>query len=150
MTFIIFVYNEDREVFMKDKKKLIKIGGAVLVVLIIVLVLILVLNQNKTKNVVQEPECPTFTGGAYNLVFNTNGGNKIENMSVCIACSPDSYKSLPTPKKNKKKFSGWYYDEALTQKVDVKTTLDITPIEEIDANGCKVGYKDITLYAKWK
>ena len=70
-------------------------------------------------------------------------------MSVCIACSPDSYSDLPTPNRNGYNFEGWYYDKELTKKVDEVNTLDINPIPKLDKNKCVIGYEDIELFAKW-
>lgn len=94
--------------------------------------------------------CLEFTGGSYNLIFDTNSGLSIENMKICIACSPDSYQDVPTPQKAGKIFDGWYYDKNFTMPIDTSTTSEIIPKIEEDENGCKTGYKDITLYAKWK
>ena len=111
--------------------------------LILVFIIYLIISINK-KN-----ECIPFSGGSYNLIFITNSEEKIEDISVCIACPPDSYDNLPTPKKNGYIFDGWYYDKKLKNKVTGTKTNDIPPVSEIDKNNCAVGYKDIELYAKW-
>ena len=48
-------------------------------------------------------------------------------------------------------FEGWYYDADFTKKVEATSSLDITPVPEYDKNDktCVVGYKNITLYARW-
>lgn len=102
-------------------------------------------NTDKAVNV----KCEEFTGGSFDLVFETNGGNELNMLGVCIACSPDSYPELPIPTKKGYKFEGWYYDEELTNKVSAITTNEITPVEKLDKNGCRTGYEQIKLYAKW-
>ena len=104
-------------------------------------------NKKKTKKEKTE-KCIPFTGGSFTLIFNTDSDNKIDNMSVCIACSPDSYKDLPTSSKEGYTFEGWYYDKELTKKVESKNTKDIRPIPKKDKD-CIVGYEDINLYAKY-
>lgn len=48
------------------------------------------------------------------ISFNTNGGNKIDSLKG----EPGDDVTLPTPTNGTKNFSGWYYDAALTSKVD--------------------------------
>ena len=98
--------------------------------------------KNKTK-------CIPFTGGSFNIIFNTDGGVEIPNMGVCIACSPDSYEDLPTPVKDGSTFDGWYYDSEFNKKVEITNSKDITPVPKYDKNKCVIGHKDINLYAKW-
>ena len=62
-------------------------------------------------------ECVPFTGGSFSIIFNTNGGDEISSMSVCIACSPDSYLDLPVPVRDGYVFDGWYYDNGLGIKI---------------------------------
>ena len=128
------------------KKKLIIIGIIVAIILIPTIIGFTI--YQKTKNEVQE-ECTPFTGGGYTLYFETNGGNKLESMHVCIACSPDSYEILPTPTKENDTFEGWYLDKRLKEKVSAPSSKDIIPVPEKNKKGCTIGYKDITLYAKW-
>ena len=118
------------------------IGIIVFLMLVILGIFLFVFNKQK------EPECEYFTGGGFNIVFNTNGGEKLSPMDVCIACAPDTYNELPIPTKEGYKFDGWYYDKHFLRKVNVNSTLDITPVPKKDGK-CVVGYKDITLYAKW-
>ena len=102
-------------------------------------------SMRKSKN-----KCVPFCGGAFNVFFNTNGGEEITNMHVGIACSPDSYLDLPTPKKEGYKFEGWYYDKEFREKVESRNSIDIKAELEYDKKGCPVGYKDRELFAKWK
>ena len=73
----------------------------------------------------------TQVGGSYTLKFNTNGGNTLSNISVCIGCEPTD---LPTPTKSGYVFGGWFIDEALTK-----------PYSTLVAQSGKM----YTVYAKW-
>lgn len=130
---------------MKNKTKILLLV-IFLLVIIAILVFYLLAQNNKVKK--DNEPCYDITGGGYNLIFETNGGEHLDLMRVCIACSPDSYSSLPIPIKNGHKFLGWYYDEKLTEKVEVTSTLNIEPIPDYK-DECIIGYKDITLYASW-
>lgn len=135
---------------MKNKKLLLAIlGGIVGVAAVTGLVIFLLTNKDDEPKKSDKVKCENITGGSYNLVFNTNGGEKIENMSVCIACPPNSYEELPVAKKDGSVFGGWYYDEKLTDAVTSNSSMDINPVGKKDKNDCVVGYEDITLYAKW-
>ena len=129
---------------MNNKKMYIMIGSIIVGILLLIGFVHYIIYLNRGKN------CEPFVGGGYTLKFNTDGGNKLENMSVCIACSPDSYSELPTPTKLDKAFDGWYYDKDLKKAVKAETTLKIEPVKKLDKRGCHVGYEDITLYAKWR
>ena len=94
-------------------------------------------------------KCISFSGGGFNIFFNTNGGDEVESIHVGIAVSPDSYQDLPIPVKDGFVFEGWYYDSKLTNKVNTISSRDISPIPKYDNNNCMIGYKDITLFAKW-
>ena len=139
------------------KKKGIVIASIVALVLIVGITCIFdyYSNREKTRNEAKESlnrnkkKCSPFTGGSYTLKFETDGGTEIEDMSVCIACSPDSYKEIPIPEKEGFTFDGWYSDKKLTKKIDFTSTKDIKAIPEYDDDDCMIGYKDITLYANW-
>ena len=140
------------------KKKGIVIALIIVLVLIVGFVCTMGYYQNKEKTKNEEntnnnnevkKDCMPFTGGSYNLVFDTDGGTEIESMSVCIACSPDSYEDIPIPEKEGYTFDGWYSDKKLTKKIDYTNTKDIKAIPEYDEDKCMIGYKDITLYASW-
>ena len=72
-------------------------------------------------------------------------------MHICIACSPDSYEDLPIPIRDGYKFDGWYYDKEFKNPVEGTSSLDIKPIIITSKKEwCIIGYKDMTIYAKWK
>lgn len=80
------------------------------------------------------------------IVFNTDGGNELENISIQLG---EDY-VLPTPSKNNYKFSGWYFDN---DKIDIsgKWSIEASKVEliakwekqsftiEYDFNGGKKG-----------
>ena len=117
--------------------------------LLAVVSFLLVTGCNEKKE--EKKTCDPITGGSYNLIFETNDDNPIQNMSVCIACAPDSYEDLPVLESDEKYFEGWYYDEDFTKKVEVTNTKDINaiPITSKDDPDCITGYKNIKLYARW-
>ena len=95
--------------------------------------------------------CPEpVDGGGFNLNFESNGGSKIEQLSVCIGCDP-TLTELPVPTKDGYTFAGWYYDINLTEQVNAKYAVDVDHVEISEENGCII-YKNInrTLYAKWQ
>lgn len=98
----------------------------------------------------EKHECLPFVGGMFELNYNTNGGNEIEMMHVCVACAPSSYEALPVPEKEGYNFLGWYYDEAFEKQVEGESTLNVEHTERnTDEYGCETTYKPVTLYAKW-
>ncbi|MBR4261829.1 MAG: InlB B-repeat-containing protein [Bacilli bacterium] len=101
------------------------------------------------KDSPEKEECNSIDGGSYNLIFNTNGGKEISSMNICIVCSPDSYKDIPTPVRDGYNFDGWYYDKELTNKIEFTSTKNFEVIPEYDNNKCIIGYKDIEIFAKW-
>ena len=94
-------------------------------------------------------ECKNLTGGGFKIIYNTNGGNKIEDANVCKGCGPSAYSNLPTPTKSDYIFAGWYYDSALTKKVTATSTRDVEEPGHYDSNGCYIPDGKVTLYAKW-
>ena len=98
---------------------------------------------------INSPICPGLSGGGFKVNYNTNGGNALESDSVCVGCDPSIAAALPTPTKEGYKFVGWYYDSALTKAVGGEKTSNVAHVLKYDANGCHIGYEDITLYAKW-
>lgn len=138
------------------KKNIIIIVSIVIVATILSLLLVYNYQIKKTKknykqttNKIEKKKCIPFTGGGFNLIFNTNGGEAINNMHVGIAINPDSYQDLPIPTRENYNFDGWYYDNELQTKVECTNSKDIKPVPEYDKNKCMIGYKDIELYAKW-
>lgn len=117
------------------------------VLLLIAAVVIGILIDHHLKE--KRERCDSISGGAFHLVFETNGGEELRTMHVGIAVSPDSYDVLPVPSKEGFDFEGWYYDKELTKKVDATSSRDISPVPNYYKNKCLIGYKDITLYAKW-
>lgn len=103
-------------------------------------------NKKETK---KEEKCTPIDGGSFSLILNTNGGEQISNMSVCIACSPDSYENIPTPKRDGFNFDGWYYDKEFKNKISFTNTKDFKAVQEKDKKGCVIGYKNIEIFAKW-
>ena len=140
-------------------KKIFIIGGTLLFVIAIVIIICISDYQDNKNNIKKEPKstinktknnkCVPITGGSFNLIFNTNGGNEIEGMHVCIACSPESYEDLPIPVKEGFDFDGWYYDNEFKTKVEATNSIDIKSVAEYDKNKCMIGYKDIELFANW-
>ena len=113
--------------------------------LVVLLLLIIMLVGCGKK----EEVCQSISGGGYNIIFNTNGGEELSSMHVCIACPPDVYELLPIPTKDEYEFIGWYYDKKLTKKVDADSSLDVNTNPKYGKEDCIIGYNDVNLYAKW-
>ncbi len=117
-----------------------------------IMVLVTIFTFCLTKNVFAE-ECVTSVGmQKYNVIFNTNGGNTIENMSICSTCGSsevgkaEALAVIPTRKGYT--FDGWYADSELTIKVTDWSKVNI--ITEKDSNGCPLDTMKVNLYAKWE
>ena len=95
------------------------------------------------------PSCPSTSGGSRKLIFNTNGGSSINTIDVCVGCSSDTYSRFPIPVKIGYTFVGWYYNQSLTNKVNGQTVDTIPIVPTYDSEGCKNGYENVTVYAKW-
>ena len=67
-----------------------------------------------------------------------------ENESKSTTVNITDNVQLLTATKEGYTFEGWYYDEKLTNKVN-----DLTFVQQFDEKDCLIGYKDITVYAKW-
>lgn len=143
---IIGLINSNKNKNKYNIKSSIIINVIALIISILSFIMIFINNSLILENT---DNCDNMTGGGYNIYFNTNSDRTINSMHVCIACSPDTYEKLPTPTKDGYIFSGWYYDKKLKNKVNVSSTIDISPIPDKDKTGCLIGYKDINLYAKW-
>lgn len=120
----------------------------VFVFLVIGICLILFYGIDNKKEKVKS-KCFPFTGGSFHIIFNTNGGENIPTMHVCIACNPESYDDLPIPVRDGYIFGGWYYDKDFKNKIEFTNTKDFRAIPIYDKNKCMTGYKDIEIYAKW-
>ena len=89
-------------------------------------------------------------GGSLEIIYNTNGGNKLESTKYCGGCNPENQpKTLSTPTKSGYIFDGWYYDEALTKKVEGTSPSNVKSSGHYDSNGCYIPDNKVTLYAKW-
>ena len=97
----------------------------------------------------EEETCQSISGGGYNIIFNTNGGEEISDMHVCIACPPDAYETIPIPQREGYEFGGWYYDKKLTYEIGTDSSLYVNPDPEYVKEECIIGYNDVNLYAKW-
>ncbi len=75
--------------------------------------------------------CWKALAATHTVTFETNGGSAIEPVTLVEGTSF----SAPTPKKEEYVFSGWYFDQALTEPFD-EATFSAT--------------EDVTLYAKWE
>ena len=127
-----------------------KIIYAILIAIVVIGTGILIVKYNITEEepVKEEETCHSITGGSFNVTFNTNSDVVLENVSVCIACPPDTYAQLPVLTKAGYTFDGWYYDSEFTKKVEGTTTLSITSSPIYEKN-CIKGYNNVTLHAKW-
>ncbi len=120
----------------------------IIIILVIISLIIGIVLYFINKN---RDDCHAITGGGFTLFFETNGGNEINPMHVCIACPPDSYDDLPVPVKDGYIFVGWYYDKNFKNSVDGMNSLNIKPNAITSKKEwCIIGYKDVTIYAKWK
>ena len=89
-------------------------------------------------------------GGSLEIIYNTNGGNKLESTKYCGGCNPENQpKTLSTPTKSGYIFDGWYYDEALIKKVEGTSPSNVKSSGHYDSNGCYIPDNKVTLYAKW-
>ena len=77
---------------------------------------------------------------SFKIILDTNGGNKIDTIEY-LEIKDDI---LPTPKKDKYKFVGWFYDKNLKSEVKAKKLNELIVSKEIDSNGCITKYNDLT------
>ena len=84
----------------------------------------------------------------YKIIYNTNGGNKIDSFSHCGGCYYSETPVIPTPTREGYKFVGWYYDSKFKSKVNTKYATEVTYTKVYDANGCQT-QAIVNLYAKW-
>ncbi|HAB65727.1 MAG TPA: hypothetical protein DCE23_00020 [Firmicutes bacterium] len=103
---------------------------------------------------IQNNNCIQATGGSLTILFDTNGGNSINNYSICTMCGEDSV-NLPEPVRAGYRFIGWYADKELTKRVSITSNhsndLDRLKKEVVkDRYGCNTTESRTTLYAKWE
>lgn len=84
----------------------------------------------------------------YRIIYNTNGGNQIDDFIHCGGCLPKDTE-LPTPTKKGYEFVGWYYDSSFKKEVTVKYANKIEYTKLYNEDGC-VQQAKVNLYAKWK
>ena len=100
-------------------------------------------------------ECiPSYGESGTVFSFETNGGDEIENISICHTCADakEAWENtvLPDAKKDGYKFLGWYADSDLTIKVESIQDKNINFYQKYRENGCSDGNSYATLYAKWE
>lgn len=107
-------------------------------------------------NTKDEYKCKDIAGGEFSIVFDTNGGVKIDDISVCIGCENSLAGELPVAERRysvttskEYAFEGWYYDRKLTNKVKSNKISDLELFKILNSHNCLVGYGNINLYAKW-
>ena len=101
------------------------------------------------KWIKSDEECPTIVGAGTNIVnYVTNGGSKVESLTVCKTCADATLKrNVPTSTREGYKFIGWYTDSSLKTKVQFESNGLPT-----NTKWTKVGCYDdeTTVYAKWE
>ncbi len=121
-----------------------------IVLIVILLIAVVIIGIIIDRHIKEKREiCNATTGGSFNIFFETNGGEKLSNIHVGVGVDPDSYDDLPIPIREGYTFDGWYFDSKLNDKVNSTSTRDISPVGEYDKHKCFIGFKPITLYAKW-
>ena len=86
----------------------------------------------------------------YDIVYETNGGDKISNGKVSIfENSILGLELIPTPVRKGYVFEGWYYDETFTNRVTATTTSGIVTSQSMKPIDCLTGKGTIKVYAKW-
>lgn len=107
-------------------------------------------------NTKDEYKCKDIAGGEFSIILDTNGGKKLDDISVCVGCENSLAGELPVPSRSysvsasrEYAFAGWYYDAKLTDKVKSNKISDIKLFKVLNSHGCLVDYGNINLYAKW-
>ena len=90
--------------------------------------------------------CNTKVNNKYTLTYQVSNGQNVTK-EICVGCSDNP--AIINLERNGYVFAGWYYDSALTKKVETENTGNIKVIKKYDKNNCHIGYKDVTLYPKW-
>ncbi len=60
---------------------------------------------------------------SYTVTFNTNGGNSVNNATVCYG---DTYGTLPTPNKSGYTFDGWYMESSFSTLITGSSIVSVT------------------------
>ena len=110
------------------------------------------LNTEKISRLMEDygvSECPIYDGESYyNIKFEVNGGESLDNSRVCSTCSDAFSYEFPIPKREGYEFEGWYLDDKLSKKIE--SLVDIYFEIMRDLSVCDTGEMKVTLYAKWK
>ena len=96
----------------------------------------------------KQKECEPLEGGGFRVSY-VDDGVEIFFCHVPIDAQDSDYDDIYIPKKDGYTFDGWYYDEAFTNKLEITNTIHLPRTPIYDENNCHIGYKNITLYAKW-
>jgi uncharacterized repeat protein (TIGR02543 family) len=96
----------------------------------------------------KESECKPIEGGEFRVSY-ISDGQEIYFTHVHIDSRDEDFDNLYIPKKEGFTFDGWYFDSTYQNKVGVVNSKDLPRTPIYDQNNCHIGYKDITLYAKW-
>ena len=87
--------------------------------------------------------------------FDSNGGSELQDLDVCLDCSPETI-TLPQPEKEGKNFVGWYSDETLETQVvmdGLNTEVQLSQLRlSVDSlsNGCSSDLASTVLYARYE
>ena len=98
-----------------------------------------------TKNATTK-KCNTKVNNKYTLTYKVSNSQNLTK-KICVGCNDNP--TLINLERNGYVFAGWYYDSALTKKVETENTSDIKVSKKYDKNNCHIGYKNVTLYPKW-
>lgn len=90
--------------------------------------------------------CNTKVNNKYTLTYQVSNGQNVTK-EICVGCNDNP--TLINLERNGYAFAGWYYDSALTKKVETENTGDIKVSKKYDKSNCHIGYKNVTLYPKW-
>ena len=91
-------------------------------------------------------KCNTKVNNKYTLTYQVSNGQNVTK-EICVGCNDNP--TLINLERNGYAFAGWYYDSALTKKVETENTGDIKVSKKYDKSNCHIGYKNVTLYPKW-
>ena len=91
-------------------------------------------------------KCNTKVNNKYTLTYQVSNGQNVTK-EISVGCNDNP--AIINLERNGYVFAGWYYDSALTKKVETENTSDIKVSKKYDKNNCHIGYKNVTLYPKW-